>query len=185
MNTTDLKDKLSTTAEKAKETVGAAIGAATEAGRTVAGEAKLHAADTFDTVRDAASDRAGAARDVIVEAGDRLSERLQIEAEGGTGVSSRVLGSIADGVATVTDGLRGRTLGDLVADARDYAKRNPGTFAVGAAVAGFAVARFLRSSGARMTAEARAADTTERLYRDAARRTVDASGKQNSSGPQS
>lgn len=176
MNTTDLKQKLANTADKAKETATAAYDAAAEAGRTVTSEVKAHAADAFETVRDAAAERGDAARDSLVSAGERLAETLQTEAQSIDGMPSRLLSGLAGGVTTMTDGLRGRSLGDLFDEAQGYARRNPGTFAVGAAVAGFALARFLRSSSNRMTAEARAAEATDRIYRDAARRTIDTLG---------
>ena len=184
MNNGNLKEKLATTGEKAKETVSAALDAATEAGRSVTSDVKARATDTLNTVREAAAERSDAARDTLVGAGERLAETLQTEAQATDGMPSRVLHGLASGVSTVTDGLRGRTLGDLLADAQGYARRNPGTFAVGAAVAGFALARFLRSSGTRMTAEARAAEATDRIYRDAARRTVDTLGHHADRGPQ-
>lgn len=171
MNTDEFKDKMANTAGKAKETANTAMDMAGEAGRTVKTDLKTRAADTMETVREAASERAGAARDTLVGAGDRLSDTLEAEAQSVEGIPSRVLHGLADGVATVTDGLRGSSIGDLMAEAQAYARRHPGTFAVGAAVAGFALARFLRSS--QQSAEARAADTTDRIYRDAARRTVD------------
>lgn len=183
MNTTDLKEKLATTANKARETAASALDVAAEAGRTATAEVKAHAADTLHAVREAAGERTESARDTLVDAGERLAETLQAEAQSASGVPSRLLNGLASGVTTVTEGLRGRTFGDLLADAQGYARRNPGTFAVGAAVAGFALARFLRASGNRMTAEARAAEATDRLYRDAARRTVDTLGHPGEKGP--
>lgn len=183
MTTTDLKDKIAATADKARETAAAAMDVAGEAGRTVKAEVKAHAADTLHSVRAAAGERADTARDTLVSAGERLAETLQTEAGSVDGMPSRLLNGLADGVTTVTDGLRGRTLGDILSGAQHYAKRHPGTFAVGAAVAGFALARFLRSSGNRQTAEARAAEVTDRIYRDAARRTVDTLGQHDDRGP--
>lgn len=181
----DFKDKIAEAAEKAKQTGTAAMGAmdkAAEAGRTIANEAKARAADTMESVKNAAGERADAARDTLVQAGDRLAETLQNEAEQSEGVSSRLLTGLAGGVSSVTDGLRDRSLGDLMTDAKNYAMRHPGAFAVGAAVAGFALARFMRSSGNRSSHEARAADTTDRIYRDAARRTVDTLGRTSGGG---
>jgi hypothetical protein len=125
------------------------------------------------TAKEAAGEGAGAARDTLVDAADRLARTLETEAEATEGLSARVLNGLADGVAAATDGLRDRTLGDLLTGAQDYARRNPGTFAVGAAVAGFALARFLGSSASRRTAEARTAEVIHRIYRDAARRGVE------------
>ncbi len=173
MTTRDLKENLTATAEAAKETTVAAIEAAVEVGRTVQARAKAEASETLETLRDAAGEGAGAARDTLVGAADRLARALKAEARATDGVPARLLNGMAGGVSTATDGLRGRTLGDLVADAQGYARRHPGTFAVGAAVAGFALARFLGASASRRTAEARAAEVTDRIYHDAARRAVD------------
>ncbi len=183
MTTTDLKDKLAATADKARETASTAMDVATEAGRTVKDEVTSLAADTMHSMREVAGERSDAARDTLVNAGERLGEVLESEAQSVDGIPARLLTGLASGVTTVTDGLRGRTLGDILADAKGYARRNPGTFAVGAVVAGFALARFLRASGNRMTAEARAAEATDRVYRDAARRSVDTLGHGNDRGP--
>lgn len=185
MTTNDLKEKLALTAGKARETAVAALGVAGEAGRTVTAEVKSRATETLEAVQDVAGERADAARDTLVSAGERLAETLDAEAGVTGGIPSRMLSGLAGGVTTVTDSLRGRTMGDLMVDAKDYARSHPGTFAVGAAVAGFALARFLRASSLRQTAETRAAETTDRLYRDAARRSVDTLGQYQAGGPQS
>lgn len=136
------------------------------------------------TAAEAAGEGAGAARDTLVNAADRLARSLETEAGATTGLSARVLNGLADGVTSATDGLRDRTLGDLLTGAQDYARRNPGTFAVGAAVAGFALARFLGSSASRRAAEAHAAETIDRIYRDAARRGVEPRAFDSASHPQ-
>jgi len=177
MTTTNLKAKLSTTADKASDAAAAALDLATEAGRMARDEVRAHAADSLHGMRAAAGERTDAVRDTLVDVGERLAETLQSEAQSADHLPSRLLNGLASGVATVTDGLRGRSLGDLLAEAQGYARRNPGVFVVGAAVAGFALARFLRASGSRARAEARAAAATDRLYRDAARRTVDTLGQ--------
>jgi len=173
MNTTDLKNKFAKTTDAAKETAAAAMDMASETGRSMKDSVQAQASEAMDGMREAAGERAEAARDSLVGAADRLAETLHAEAKSTEGVAQRVLGGLADGVSTVSDGMRGRSLGDLLADAQGYARRNPGTFAVGAAVAGFALARFLRSSSIRQGQADRAMDATDRLYRDAARRSVD------------
>jgi hypothetical protein len=183
MNTQDIKQKLTTTAEKTKDTAASAMDVMAEAGQTLTSEVKSHVADTVDTVREAARDRASAVRDGLVDSGANLASTLKDQAEAGDGMQARVLGGLANGVTSLTEGLRGRTIGDVVESAQSYARRHPGTFAVGAAVAGFALARFLRSSGTRARVEARAAEATDRLYRDASRRTVDTLGRVQDGGP--
>lgn len=183
MSRSDLKEKLDTTTAKAKETAAAAVDMAAEAGRSAKAEISAQASETMKTVRDAASERADDAREAIVGVGDRLAETLHDQAGHSEGMSSRVLGGLADGLSHATDGLRGRSFGDLLSDAQGYARRHPGAFAVGAAVAGFALARFLRSSDRAHTAAERAAESTDRVYRDAARRTVDTLGMRREDGP--
>jgi hypothetical protein len=183
MNTQDLKEKLASTAEKAKDTAASAMDVASEAGQTLKSGVKAQVAETMETVREAAEDRASYLRDTVVDSGENLANTLKEQASATQGIPSRVLGDLANGVTSLTEGLRGRTIGDMVESAQSYARRHPGTFAVGAAVAGFALARFLRSSGARARAEARAAEATDRLYRDATRRTVDTLGRASDGGP--
>jgi hypothetical protein len=182
MNRHDLKTKLSNTAEKAKDTAASAMDVAVEAGQALKTGIKEQASETLNTVRHAAEDRATTLRDEVVEGGAHLANKLKEQAAVTDGISARVLGDLANGVTTITEGLRGRTIAEVVGTAQSYARRHPGTFAVGAAVAGFALARFLRSSGTRARAEARAAEATDRLYRDATRRTVDTMGASNA-GP--
>ena len=61
-------------------------------------------------------------------------------------VQARVMSAVAGGVSQAAHTLRDRSLSEMAADLRALAKRNPGVFAAGAAVAGFALARFLRAS---------------------------------------
>ncbi len=183
MTKTDLKEKLDTTADKAKETAAAALDLAGEAARSVKDEVSAQTAGAAGVVRRAAEERAADARDTLVGAGEQMAKTLHAQAKATEGLSARVLDGLADGLTTATDGLRGRSFGDLVADAQGYARRHPGAFVAGAAVAGFALARFLRSSDAARTAAERAADATDRIYRDAARRTVDTLGRGTDGGP--
>lgn len=177
MSTTALKAKIATTTEKAKDTAATAIDAAKEAGRTAREQVTTHAVETLDSLRDAAADKAETARETLVESGDRLVNTLKDHAADASAIQSRVLNGIADGVATASNSLRGRTVGELFTTAQDYARRHPGAFAAGAAVAGFALARFLRSSSRTSAAAARAVDETSRIYHAAAQRSVDTMGK--------
>lgn len=183
MNSHNLKEKLSNTAEKAKDTAASAMDVVSEAGQTLKTEVKSHVNDTVETVRQAAMDRAGTMRDGLVDSAESLASTLKEKAQATDGMPARVLGDIANGVTSLTEGLRGRTVGEVMESAQAYARRHPGTFAVGAAVAGFALARFLRTSGKRAQAAARAAEATDRLYREASRRTVDTLGRAPDGGP--
>ena len=90
------------------------------------------------------------ARDALSESGDRLAETLRRAAEQPVAgsVQSRVLSAVAGGVSSAANTLRDRSVSEMIADVRALAQRNPGAFAAGAAVAGFALARFMRASAA-------------------------------------
>jgi vacuolar-type H+-ATPase subunit H len=177
MSTTQLKAKIAETTDKAKDAAVTAIDAAKEAGRTAREEVTTRASETLETVREVAADRAEAARETLIDSGDRLAQTLQDHAAEAPAVQARVLTGIAGGVTKASDALRGRTVGELVSTAQDYARRHPGAFAAGAAVAGFALARFLRSSSRASAAAARAVEETSRIYHNAAQRSVDTLGK--------
>ena len=84
-------------------------------------------------------------------AGERLAATLQRASDDADGdaLKSRMLGSVAQGLTTASDALRQKSVSDLTADVRTLARKHPGAFMVAAAVAGFAVARFVRSSSQR------------------------------------
>ncbi len=112
------------------------------------------ASSTLATVRDVAVDKADAARETLSDVGDRLASTLQsASAESdGDALKSRVLSSVAQGLTSASDVLRQKSVTDLTADVRTLARRHPGAFMVAAAVAGFAAARFVRSSSHRRMA---------------------------------
>lgn len=148
MNTTKLKDSLNASAEMAKDAAHSAYDTARETGQAVAAEVGARGAEALATARETATARLDDARVALSDTGDQLAETLRRAAEqpeNGT-LQARVLGGVASGVAVAADRLRGRSLNDLVTDTTAMARRHPGAFAAGAAVAGFAAARFLRSS---------------------------------------
>lgn len=150
MDTTKLKQNLHDTADAAKATAQSAVDLARDTGETLASEAAARAARVAGAVKDAASERVGAARDSVASAGDRLADSLRDAAERvhDGGVPERVLSAVAGGVGNAADHLRGHNAADLMSDLRSFASRHPGAFAAAAAVAGFALARYLQSSSA-------------------------------------
>jgi hypothetical protein len=113
------------------------------------------AGSTLETVRDVAVETADAARETLSDAGDRLAatlERASADADKDA-LQGRVLSTVAQGLTSASDALRQRSVGDLASDVRALAGRHPGAFMAAAAVAGFAAARFMRSSAARRIAE--------------------------------
>jgi hypothetical protein len=59
---------------------------------------------------------------------------------------ARYVHDAAEGLQSLTRNIEGRNLNDLVRSATDLARSNPTLFMVGAVAAGFAIARFMKSS---------------------------------------
>lgn len=150
MTNTPLKTKIAETAElaagKAREGLGAAADRTKDAAKTIKQEASARVTNTAKALREATLARVDDARETLVTTGERLARSLQDSAEDLDGLQSRVLSGLADGVTGATDRLRRHSPGDLLSRTRRLARDNPGLFAAGAALAGFALARFLRSS---------------------------------------
>lgn len=117
--------------------------------RGMADQAKAGAQDMADRARAEAEKRAGEKRDALADEGGRFAESLRSAAgeqdEGS--LQRRLLESVAGGVEDFSDSLRGRSFGDMVDQVERFARRNPTTFLIGAAAAGFALVRFARASG--------------------------------------
>lgn len=121
------------------------------------------AGEALALVRGAAVDTTEAARETLVDVGDRLAAILQRATNitgdttggetGGDALTARVLGSVADGVSSVSRALRQRSVADLAADTKALARKHPGAFLAAAAVLGFAAARYVRASNQRRLAE--------------------------------
>jgi hypothetical protein len=60
---------------------------------------------------------------------------------------ARTLDDVASNVDGFAETIRGRSLSDLVSSAAELARRNPTMFVAGTILAGFAVSRFVRSTG--------------------------------------
>lgn len=109
---------------------------------------KSQAQDAAAKLRDAAAERVDAAKDTMVDQGLRIADSLRksMAGHGEDSLQERVIDVVAKGVADLSEGLRSRNLGSVLTDVQGFARRNPGAFIAGAAIAGFALARFTRSS---------------------------------------
>ncbi len=148
METSKLKQNLNDTVDAAKATAQSAVEVARDTGESLASEAGTRAGRVAGAVKDAVVDRADAAKDSVASAGDRLADSLRGAAERvhDGGVPERVLHAVADTVGSAAENLRGHNTADLMADLRGFASRHPGAFAAAAAVAGFALARYMQST---------------------------------------
>ena len=154
-----------------RETVGKSVGEtarkAVDAGRealrgagddlgSMASQARQAAMDVKDSAMEEVGARAEAGKDRLAEEGQRLAERLRSRAEDDDEpVRRRLLDIFAGGVSELSEDLRDHSLSSIFAETERFARRNPGAFIAGAAVLGFAVARF-----------ARAGSPTDAMYAD-------------------
>lgn len=119
------------TTEKAKERAHGLVDDAKERARTMAGEQKNLAADRVtgfaDALRHASSD---------------LDEQ-------GQSLVSGVVRQAADGLERVSGAMRSNDMDDLVGSIEDFARRQPAVFIGSAVLAGFGIARFMKSSSER------------------------------------
>ncbi len=138
--------------ERAKEKMSAAPVSVPATPKAETPDIVTRATDTVASVagslRETAAERTEAARDELAEQGQKFAASLRAAAadHGTDSLQGRVLGAVAGTVDDLSDGLRGQSIGALVTEAQSFARRNPGVFVAGAALAGFALARFARSS---------------------------------------
>lgn len=115
-----------------------------EAAQTVKETARDYAERAKDEVQARAEEYRGYA---ATEAGRVASALRRASHDLSSGSpQERFIGQIADGVADAADRMRSMTLTDVARDTNDFARRNPAAFLGGAALLGFAVARFVKAS---------------------------------------
>lgn len=120
-------------------------GAAVEQGKQLLESAKGHATGFADMRKNDAAQSISDLASSLRETGKSFEERPNIKA---------LVGTAADGLEQFADGLRERNFTEIYSDIEAYARHRP--LAVGAAtvVAGFFLARFIKSSSEELAAGA-------------------------------
>lgn len=132
---------------------GSAIDGIKQSGSAIAADAKQYAGDLanrakekgrtlFEQQKETAVGQVGSVANAIRS----TASNLQGE---GQDTTARYVNMIADQLENFSGKLRDKNLDNLVTDFQGYARRSPGTFIVGSVVAGFFLARFLKSSSER------------------------------------
>jgi hypothetical protein len=138
-----------TTAEQASQVAGAAGSAAAD----VAGTAKAEAANVIGESLDQAKDLAQTVRtqvaDQLSTQGDRLTETLrglstQLNEGDTSGVVGQVLSEAGQRISALADYAERTGPQGIVTELRQYAKRNAGTFLLGAALTGLVAGRVVK-----------------------------------------
>ena len=128
-----------------------------EVAQTATDQARQVAAETGRQVRDLLGEAQGQARDqasaqqqkAAVQLHSVADELGQMAANGGqTGMASEFARQAADRLHSAASWLEKREPADLLNETRNFARRRPGAFLVGAAVAGLVAGRVTRGLGA-------------------------------------
>ncbi len=149
--------------EQAANVGQSASDAGSHVAQTATEQAKQVAAETARQARDLMGEATGQVRDQASVQQQRAAQQLhsvadelhEMVAKGGqSGLATEVAQQTADRLHGAASWLEGREPADLLASVRDFARRRPGVFLAGAAIAGLAAGRLTRG----VTAAARSGD---------------------------
>jgi hypothetical protein len=114
----------------------------------VAQEAKVQARDLFGEARGQVQAQARVGQQKATDGIRTLSRELREMADGGQqpGTASEIARQAADRADRLADWLGQREPGDLIEEIRSFARRRPGAFLLGAALAGTVVGRLTRGA---------------------------------------
>jgi hypothetical protein len=151
-------DETSGKADQAKEQASQVGGAAAEQASAVAGTAKEQAGQVVSDARAHAQDLLGQTTSQVSAQADEQTQRLSgnlktLSEHFATMASSGESGSTAHTLvneasrrsAELSSYLDGHQIGDIANDVKDFARRRPGAFILGSAVAGLLVGRLGRA----------------------------------------
>jgi hypothetical protein len=135
---------------EAAQTGGQVAQQAAEQGKQVAAETRQQARNLVGEASAQLREQAGTQQKRAADGLRALGTELQSMASKSEqhGVASEVVRRASDATQQAAGWLEGREPGALVDEVRDYARRHPGTFLAGAAVAGLLVGRLTRNLAA-------------------------------------
>jgi hypothetical protein len=146
-----VKERASDAAQAAKQAGSDVASTATDKAKDVAQEAKRQARDLAGEARDQLSSRIGDQQQNLISNVRSLAEELEAMSRGETspdgssgGVAQELVSQASDRARSVADWLDGREPGELLDELRSFARRRPGTFLLGATLAGVAAGRLTR-----------------------------------------
>jgi len=141
MDTTRERERTSTAAGESSQDFAQTADEITSAAREAAGQAVEETRDFAEQKKDAGADNMARLGEAVHGAADELGRELP-QAAG-------FIHSAADTLQGAASSLRERSIEDMVDGFRDFARRQPAAAFAGSVLAGFALARFLKSSGPR------------------------------------
>jgi hypothetical protein len=136
----------STAADESKHMAGVVADEA----RSVADEAKDHARNLVSEARSQlqgqVDDQSRQQKDMLVGTLSTFGDDLASMAQNGSGLAADVAHQVAERASSLSRHLDGREPGELLDDVRRFARQRPGTFLLGALVAGVIVGRLARGT---------------------------------------
>jgi hypothetical protein len=152
----DVKDKATEAANEGKEAAGQVAQTAVEHAQEVKDEAVRQARDLAGEARQQVSSQVGQQHQALVSnlrsLGSELGSMTQ-GADGQSGVATELVSQAKDRIDGLADWLDGREPGQLLDEARNFARRRPGVFLVGALAAGMVAGRMTRGVVAAHTSD--------------------------------
>ncbi len=141
------KAEASHLAQSSKESAGQVAGTAKEQGQQVLSEVTSQARNLVEETKSQLGEQAGSQQQRAASNLRSLGDELSGMASSGDqeGMASQLVRQAADRVTAVAGWLEDREPGSLLEDVRDFARRKPGTFLIGAAVAGVVAGRATRA----------------------------------------
>jgi len=142
------KAEASNLAQTSKESVGHVAETAREQGQQVLSEATNQARNLLGEATSQVGQQAGEQQQRAASALRSVGEDLRSMADTSfrpSGPAAQLVKQASDQVQQVAGWLDSRDFGGMLQDVREFARRKPGTFLVGAAVAGLVVGRATRA----------------------------------------
>ncbi|MCW3841830.1 hypothetical protein ONA70_17155 [Micromonospora yasonensis] len=132
---------------EAADAGGAVAQTAKEQGKEVVGEAQRQARNLYGKARDQLTSQTSQQQQRAASGLRSLADEMRAMARngGGSGPVTELAHQAADRVHGVAGWLERREPGDLLDEVKNYARRNPGTFLVGAALLGVVAGRLTRN----------------------------------------
>lgn len=151
-STTDTaKNEAANVGSTAKDAGTQVASTAADQAKNVAGETKRQAQDLMNQAQSQVKEQAAAQKDKASTGLRSLSDELRSIAEGNApqnGMTTDLTRQAADKVQEIASWIEQRDAGSLLEEVRQLARRKPGAFLIGAALAGVAAGRLTRGATA-------------------------------------
>jgi hypothetical protein len=140
------REEVANVGQSARAAAGNVTSTAANQARNVVGETRQQAVDLLGEARSQAREQAWGQQRKAAQSLHTLAGQLNEMAarNGDSGMATRLAEEAASRVSGVASWLDGREPDDLLKDVRDFARRRPGTFLLGAALGGVLAGRMTR-----------------------------------------